>query len=113
MKKALVIIKIGGSVITEKGSNKSIFKKAIARRLFSEIRSAGKFKLILVHGAGSFGHPLAKKYRLNEGYINSNSYKGVALTKSSVLKLNRLVLDEMNTLGLNSALVETSAVATT
>lgn len=112
--KKLIIIKIGGSVITNKDTNKASFRKSVTKRLLSELKPfTSEFQFILVHGAGSFGHPLAKKYRLNEGYINSDSFKGVALTKLSVLKLSQLFLTEMNGLGINSCLIETSTVAQT
>jgi len=114
--KNLVIIKIGGSVITNKSSDKPVFRKSICLRLFEEIAMVKKknnFDLILVHGAGSFGHPLAKKYRLNEGFVNSKTSRGISLTKQSMLKLNNLVLNELIVTGLDACIVETSAVATT
>ncbi len=56
------ILKIGGSVITNKEGFEDLNKKAI-----EEISSAiarNYMDLILVHGAGSFGHPHVKKYGL-------------------------------------------------
>ena len=113
MKKDLVIIKLGGSVITKKESNKPVFKKSIAKHLCREIYQAKKqkkFDLILVHGAGSFAHPIAKKYRLNEGYLGPESAKGFALTKFGVLKLNLLVWQELERANLAACIVESSAV---
>lgn len=58
------ILKIGGSVITQKESFETLNESAM-----EEISSAiaeNYRDLILVHGAGSFGHPHVKKYGLKD-----------------------------------------------
>lgn len=96
---SLVILKIGGSVITEKGSV-SIARKDEIDRISHEIASfkaEADLNLILVHGAGSFGHPQAMKW-LKEGF---NAH-GVYLTHSSVKVLNSIVLDSLNSAGVHA-----------
>jgi len=113
MKKKLVIIKLGGSVITDKTAKKGLFRKRVVERIAREIKTARdkqKFSLILVHGAGSFAHPIAKKYRLNEGYLSTESSKGFAETKIGVLELNLLVWQELEKASLKSCIVESGAV---
>lgn len=113
MKRNLIIIKLGGSVITDKTKTVGVFKSKVFKRLAQEIKSAkdkGEFNLILIHGAGSFAHPIAKKYRLNEGYLGPKSSEGFILTKRGVLALNLLVWQELAKAGLKSATVESSAV---
>ncbi|MCE8424270.1 MAG: isopentenyl phosphate kinase family protein [Candidatus Methanoperedens sp.] len=95
----LVILKIGGSVITEKGSVSSA-KKPEIERISHEIASFKKeadLDLILVHGAGSFGHPQAINW-VKEGF----DAKGVYLIHSSVNILNSMVLDSLNNAGVNA-----------
>jgi len=87
----MIILKIGGSVITNK-TKKDSFKQKIMDNLAKEIKKANK-EIILVHGAGSFGHILAKKYDLNKGYIRKNQINGFSLTHASVQSLNSLVLN--------------------
>lgn len=68
--KDLVIIKLGGSVISQKLTGRPVARKQNIARLAQEIKSVWqtkKFPLIVIHGAGSFGHPRAKKYRLWDG----------------------------------------------
>lgn len=89
----MYIIKLGGSVITDK-SKKHSFKKTIVDKLSAEIKKANK-EIILIHGAGSYGHILAKKYDLNQGYKNHQQLQGFALTHTSVQKLNTLVLNSL------------------
>ena len=89
----MFILKIGGSVITDKSKSDS-FKKNITDRLSKEIKKANK-ELILIHGAGSYGHILAKKYNLNQGYKTDKQIQGFAVTHTSVQKLNTLVLNSL------------------
>lgn len=91
---SLVILKIGGSVITEKGAV-SIAREDEIDRISHEIASFKaetdlSDKLILVHGAGSFGHPQALKW-LTEGF----DAHGVSLTHNSVKVLNSKVIDSL------------------
>jgi len=93
----LIILKIGGSVITEKGSI-SRAREAEIERISHEIaafRSDSDSHLILVHGAGSFGHPQALKYRLSEGFDAEGAY----LTHASVNVLNSKVVEALNNAG--------------
>ena len=64
----MFVIKLGGSVITDK-SMQNTFNEEVTFRLVSEIKDSQK-QVIVVHGAGSFGHILAKKYDLHKGYKN-------------------------------------------
>lgn len=94
----MTIIKIGGSVITEKGSV-SVAKKDEIDRISHEIAAFRKdveLPLILVHGAGSFGHLQAMEH-LSKGF-NAN---GVYLTHASVKALNSIVVESLNRAGLN------------
>jgi isopentenyl phosphate kinase len=90
----MFIIKLGGSVITDKSKVQS-FKEEITNRLASEIKRANK-KTIIIHGAGSFGHIIAKKYDLNAGLKNEDQLHGFSLTHAMVQKLNSLVLKSLH-----------------
>jgi isopentenyl phosphate kinase len=89
----MFILKLGGSVITDK-STKNSFKKNIADRLSAEIKKANK-EIILIHGAGSYGHILARKYDLNQGYKKNEQIIGFAFTHACVQQLNTLVLNSL------------------
>lgn len=100
-------------MITDKSKSRGIFRKKIVERLAKEIKEAKKvrdFDLILVHGAGSFGHPLAKKYNLHKGYFGSKSSEGFALTKKAMFELSLLIWEVLCKVGLVSCIVEPSAV---
>ncbi|VVB95706.1 Isopentenyl phosphate kinase [uncultured archaeon] len=94
---SLVILKIGGSVITDKSSVSSAREDEIDRisEEIASFKSNSDSNLILVHGAGSFGHPQAMKYRLGERF----DAEGVYLTHVSVKTLNSMVVESLNRAG--------------
>lgn len=58
----MIILKLGGSIITRKDKTKPTLNPANLERIAQEISVAKIKKLIIIHGAGSFGHPYAQKY---------------------------------------------------
>ncbi len=85
-------------MITHKKATCS-FDDDATTRLSREIYENGK-KCIIVHGAGSFGHPLAKKYRLDKGDENGKKLEGFSQTHSSVRKLNLKVMECLRNAGI-------------
>lgn len=88
--KTMLIVKLGGSVITHK-KKQSCFRPEVANNLAKDIKKANR-ELIVIHGAGSFGHILAKQYKLKDGYKEEDQRIGFALTHAQVQTLNSLVL---------------------
>lgn len=92
----LVLLKLGGSVITDKNSPFTA-REDVIRRLGRQIRGAlddrPDLRLILGHGSGSFGHVVAQKYRTREGLLGEDSWRGYAETAAAAARLNRLVTD--------------------
>lgn len=78
MKKTLTVLKLGGSIITEKKKSGRL-RRVVIRRLAREIRSALKARpqqLIIVHGAGGKAHTLAHRYNLVRGARNERQIFG-------------------------------------
>ena len=96
----MFIIKLGGSVITVK-SKDAFFRTEIMNNLSKEIKKS-KQQCIIIHGAGSFGHVLAKKYNLNKGFYDEDQLKGFSKTMEMVQILNTKVIKSLNQNGLNS-----------
>ena len=57
----MILLKIGGSVLTDK-RRESTLREDNLRMVARQIADAKSSRLILVHGAGSFGHPQVVKY---------------------------------------------------
>lgn len=99
----LILLKIGGSVLTHKDKEDELAEDAIAR-IADEIsrysnKSKNKNKIILVHGAGSFGHPQAKATGLDKRF----SAEGVSKVHRAVNKLNEHVVSALIDAGVNAA----------
>jgi isopentenyl phosphate kinase len=94
MKVKPTILKLGGSVITDKNKPLTPNLNAIGR-LADEISQANISSLILVHGGGSFGHPVAKKYEIAEGYVNPSQVLGFAATHLAMTLLNSWVMEAL------------------
>ena len=86
----LTIIKIGGSVVTDK---KSTTPKINSKNLKIVARQLKNFKLpyVLIHGAGSFGHPIVKKTGIDKGIKNKSQLLAFAETQRLQNQLNCLV----------------------
>ena len=84
----VILLKLGGGLLTDKSKPLSI-REAVVKSTVRQIINAKK-RLILIHGGGSFGHPLAKKYSISKG-INSlipNQILGLSETHQAMNKLN-------------------------
>lgn len=97
----LVLLKLGGSLITDK-STPFVARQKVIRRLGKEIKEAmGRFeKLIIAHGSGSFGHSAAKKYGVEKGWEHKRGLEGVPLVADAAAKINRIVVEELLKSGL-------------
>ena len=95
-----VILKLGGSVITDKGADEGVVREADLLRIAREV-SEFRGKMIIVHGAGSFGHTYARKYGLDRSF----DPEGVIVTHESVKKLASIVVDSLNSFGVRAVAV--------
>ena len=86
----LKVVKLGGAVITFKESYRSL-REDILMRLLKELAlyySETKVPITLVHGGGSFGHPVVNECLRRGGYIDPSCY---AATADSMDQLNSSV----------------------
>lgn len=89
-----VILKIGGSVITDK-SGELAARTEVINRISEEIAKADVKQLVAVHGGGSFGHPTAQKYGIKEGLSEETQKVGFAETHHVMTVLNGLLMDSL------------------
>lgn len=90
----LIILKIGGSVITDKFSKKPKVNFKNLKRIANEIASTynpEKMSLILIHGAGSYGHVIVKKTGIAKGIRNKKQLEAFAQTQRLQNELNLIV----------------------
>jgi len=89
------ILKVGGSVITNKGKEEPDARMQVMNRLAEEIQQANVQNLIIIHGGGSFGHPTAQKYDIKAGLREENQKIGFAETHHLMTVLNGLFMDSL------------------
>ena len=92
-KNEILLLKLGGSLLTDK--NKPFFiREEIAKSAIQQIINANE-KVLLIHGGGSFGHPLAKKYNISKGLDKSipNQIFGLTETHQAMIKFNSYLVN--------------------
>jgi isopentenyl phosphate kinase len=91
----MIILKLGGSVITRKDATKPTLDPLNLDRIAQEIARANVGELIIIHGAGSFGHLHARKYEIGSPIKTPEELEskkmGFTLTQNSVKNLNHFV----------------------
>ncbi len=100
--KNLILIKLGGSLITDK--TKALTPRTdVIKRLGKEVLQAqrlSKTKILVSHGQGSYAHIPAAKYKTHLGNINKNSIKGFSITADMATWPNRILVKEFVGLGI-------------
>ena len=86
----MILIKLGGSIITNKEKALSPRRKTIVN-LSKSLKKIDE-PLIVVHGGGSYGHYWSVKYDM---HTKPRKYdiEGVAIVKNSMIDLNKIILD--------------------
>jgi isopentenyl phosphate kinase len=97
-----ILIKLGGSLITEK-SREETPRIEVIRRLAAEIASLASERperaLIVGHGSGSFGHVAAKRFGIAQGIREAGQLPGVPITQQKAAALHRIVVAELAAAG--------------
>jgi isopentenyl phosphate kinase len=96
----LAILKLGGSVITDK-SGACAIDHARLRTIAADIVMCRDRSLLLIHGAGSCGHPQAKYHHLDRG-MSPGETKGVYETHAAVRLLNAAVVEALRSKGVEA-----------
>ncbi len=100
---ALIFLKLGGSLITDKHQPYTPDRPTL-HRLALEIaaaRTAGAApRLLIGHGSGSFGHTEGDRYKTRQGVNTPEDWHGFSLVWQAARMLNQIVIDELVSVGL-------------
>jgi len=94
----LILIKLGGSVITFK--EKPLAANFEAIRNISYTLASVKTPIILIHGGGSFGHYWSVKYNMHSKPDQYDSH-GISIVHESMIALNQIIVNSMIKVGMN------------
>ncbi|MBU0532093.1 isopentenyl phosphate kinase family protein [Candidatus Micrarchaeota archaeon] len=88
------ILKLGGSAITDKKAYKKARLGQIKKlaKVIAEIWKKGERDLVIVHGAGSFGHAVVLKHDINGGINSDKQRVGYADTHAACSELSLFVV---------------------
>ena len=86
----MLLIKLGGSIITNKEKALSPKRKTIDN--IAKILKKIDQPFVIVHGGGSYGHYWSVKYDMHTKPAKYD-VRGVAIVKNSMVELNKIILD--------------------
>lgn len=105
----MLIVKLGGSVITDK-SRYLAFRDEATRKIIEILSEIDEDKII-VHGGGSFGHIKAKEYGI-PGKVDAGRLEGFSIVHGDMAKLNLRVTDMLISAGIKAVSVPPAATFT-
>ena len=94
----MILIKLGGSIITNKEKPLSPRIKTIDN-IVKQLKKIPE-PFVIVHGGGSFGHYWSVKYDMHTKPAKYDSH-GVSIVKNSMIELNKIILDSLTKNKLN------------
>ena len=101
-------MKLGGSVLTDKARLRTP-RRATIRRLAAELATIRQ-PLLVVHGAGSYGHILARRHKLNEGGVSASKRVAATRVQQDVKELDGIVVNAFIEAGIAAIPIPPSAV---
>ncbi len=112
----MIVLKLGGSVLTDKSTPETVDERALERAASSlaAARDADgdptRSRLVVVHGAGSFGHHHAERHGLT---VDSGTHDATALwdVHDAMRRLNDRVTTALREAGLSPAPVHPFSLA--
>lgn len=95
--KDIKLMKIGGSIITERKAEEPTPREEEMKRVAKEISKAysESMKLVLIHGAGSYGHPIVKRTGISKGIYSKEDKVNFAETQRLQNNLNSLFTEKL------------------
>src|SRR3989442_2863919 len=107
---AMLLVKLGGSVLTDKTRLRTA-RRATIRRLVSELASVRQ-SLLVVHGSGSYGHILARRHKLNQGGVSHSKRLAASRVQRDVKELDGIVVNAFLRAGIAAIPIAPSTVLT-
>lgn len=106
----LLVVKIGGSCFSDKKMPRSLYLDVIDS-ICEQLQSI-TMPVVIVHGGGSYGHPVAKKYTIHEGWKDDvpDQAIGFCMTHDAMVELNHAIVGRFLEYGLPAYPVQTSSV---
>lgn len=113
MGQELTVLKLGGSLLTDK-TKPYVIRKNVLESSALEIKeciSEGLIQsLILVHGVGSYGHPLVLKHQLHKGFQSPDQILPIAKTQAKVNEFRQMIVKQFHDIDIPMVLLHPSSM---
>ncbi|PIT84516.1 uridylate kinase [Candidatus Micrarchaeota archaeon CG10_big_fil_rev_8_21_14_0_10_45_29] len=98
------LLKLGGSVITNKRGRCEANLQNIQKlaKMLGNVWKKGMRDIVLVHGAGSFGHSLVLEYEIDNGIKNDEQRVGFEMTHTACVELSDKVVKALKKEGIEA-----------
>ena len=110
----LIYIKLGGSLITDKNSESTVYPtiiKHLAKEIYNFSCANPADNIIVGHGAGSYGHIQAVRNNLHRCTHSPERWAGVLEVAQAVSQLSRILQQDLHLAGLHTKLFHPSESA--
>jgi len=104
-------VKLGGSIVTDKASDELRVDEPLVRALAGELAAATVRHLVLIHGAGSWGHRIVRSTGIHRGLSGPDSLLAMGETQRLQYELDCRVAALLLKAGLPVMPVQASASA--
>jgi isopentenyl phosphate kinase len=88
----VTVVKLGGSILSDKTVDFS-YRGAVVKSL-AKVMASSEQKVVVVHGGGAFGHPVAKRFHLSSSRPSA-SPEGVSETRRVMFELDARVCESL------------------
>ncbi|MFW9974519.1 MAG: isopentenyl phosphate kinase [Candidatus Thorarchaeota archaeon] len=115
MVKKLTVIKLGGSLLTDKAKPYTYRKEilqSVAREIAECLDEGLIESLVLLHGVGSYGHPPVLEHNLHKGFLGPEQLLPLSKTQEGVATLRHIIVKELQNVGIPVCLMYPSSMVT-
>jgi isopentenyl phosphate kinase len=110
----LVFVKLGGSIITDKRQRYTLREENVhrlAQEMAAGLQGKKDLRLLIGHGAGSFGHVAAHENGFNVTQKASTSAQAIAQVSAATQRLHQMLIQILLEKGVNAISIHPSSVA--
>lgn len=113
MKKKVTVLKLGGSLLTDKSTPFKLREDTL-NTVAHEIKECFDLglieELVIVHGVGSYGHPPVLKHNLHKGFKNPDQLINLSETQYIVNNYRNIIAKAFLDVGIPINLMHTSSI---
>jgi isopentenyl phosphate kinase len=109
----LLVLKLGGSLITDKSRPYSLRAetiKAVSREIKRCLDEKLVDRMLIVHGVGSYGHPPVMEHKLYKGFIDPGQLLPLSKTQTKVAELRQILMTSLQEVGIPVILFHPSSM---